>query len=277
MKKELYTFKIQVEKPVKETTKQTVNGEEIEVTKTVKQLVPRSVVIYRPTRSQRDDAEMAYNKKYNRCINDGILTRSMLIKRYADNGGIFTKAESERFQENERQIIEGRVELEKIYGPTGKFDDSGLTEEQKTKAKEIVSLMSDAMAENARLESFYQPEFAATADEIAAKERVLFYVLSLSHWDKDGKTVPLFEGKTHEERYKSYCEKEDSDDDKDEYIAYVKSFTKISYILAYYNAGRAKTKEDFDKIISDIDERLEPKKENSQDKELEDEQEKKGE
>ena len=67
-------------------------GEEITVTKKVKEKEPLAVKIKKPSRRELEDAELEFRVEMSKCIKKGILTKAMLAKKYSDTGQ-FDKAD----------------------------------------------------------------------------------------------------------------------------------------------------------------------------------------
>ena len=80
--------KVEVERKNKETGE----VETILQNKTVK--TPIKFIIKKPTRRLADEAEIYYSVRLSKAIKMGIVTKAMLIKKYADNGGALSEEES---------------------------------------------------------------------------------------------------------------------------------------------------------------------------------------
>ena len=80
--------KVEVERKNKETGE----VETIVQNKTVK--VPVKYVVKKPTRRIMDEAEAQYAVEMSKNIKRGIVTKAMLVKKYADTGGTLTEEET---------------------------------------------------------------------------------------------------------------------------------------------------------------------------------------
>ena len=80
--------KVEVERKNKETGE----IETVIQNKTVK--TPTEFVIKKPTRRIMDEAEAQYAIEMSNNIKKGIVTKAMLVKKYADTGGTLTEAET---------------------------------------------------------------------------------------------------------------------------------------------------------------------------------------
>lgn len=258
--KTLFTFTVPVEKLVKESiASKDETGANITIVKEVKKIVQRGVTILRLTRSQNDEAQMAYTKKLNRCISEGILTRTMLTKRFSDNGGVFSKFEAEEYNKNAMAIQDAQKSVREVFAKyPGQRDVEKFSDEDRALIADAEITFQAASIGNQQLEEKYSNEFNNTAEALAVKERILFLSLALAQWDKDGngKFVHIFPGSTHEERYKALCDLEDNDEDAEEYKTYLLARTKLSYIMALIDAGRVSTQAEFERVNAELDAQL---------------------
>ena len=111
----LYRFEInrEVDKKVTEKKKDE-EGQEIEVTKTVKETKPIKFFIKKPNRRLYDEAELFYGVKMSEGIKAGLLTRNLLSKRYEDDGGAFSEAEKERYSTIYMEIYAKEAEYQRL-------------------------------------------------------------------------------------------------------------------------------------------------------------------
>ena len=104
--KELYSFSVdrEVEKEVSSTRKDKKTGEEITVTKKVKEIEPLAVKLKKPSRRELEDAELEFSVEMSKCIKKGILTKAMLAKKYSDTGGMLSENESKKLVDLYKKI-----------------------------------------------------------------------------------------------------------------------------------------------------------------------------
>ena len=114
--KTLYQFTIDkeemVDKESKRTSKKT--GEVTITKKKVKQKVPIEIKIKRPSRRQLEDAELQYSIEISKCVKQGILTKAMLAKKYADTGGTFSEDGFKEYGKLYTRILELQNEYMKL-------------------------------------------------------------------------------------------------------------------------------------------------------------------
>jgi hypothetical protein len=87
---------------VKRKNKETGEVETILQNKTVK--TPVKFLIKKPTRRLADEAEIYYSIRLSKAIKMGIVTKAMLIKKYADTGGALSENESKNLLKSIKQL-----------------------------------------------------------------------------------------------------------------------------------------------------------------------------
>ena len=114
--KTLYQFTIDEEKMVDKESKRTnkKTGEVTITKKKVKQKVPIEIKIKRPSRRQLEDAELQYSIEISKCVKQGILTKAMLAKKYADTGGTFSEDGFKEYWKLYTRILELQNEYMKL-------------------------------------------------------------------------------------------------------------------------------------------------------------------
>jgi hypothetical protein len=253
MFKELYSFTIKDSKEVTEkTTEKRKNNkgveEEVEISKKVIKEVPFTVKLKEPTRRDLEEADMEFSIEMSQCIKKGILTKAMLAKKYSDTGGILSESDAKR--------------LVDLYGELADYESKytqktlqhkDFTKLPKAIRKEVDSLTAKVALtrrEIVTLESSYQTLFNHTADNKAQNRIILWYITHLSYvQSEDSKEpIPFFEGESFEDKINSYYVKDDINDSLFEAAS-----GKITSIISFWYFSNNPTKEDFDKIINDID------------------------
>jgi hypothetical protein len=105
--KELYSFSVdrEVEKEVSSSKTDKKTGEQITVTKKVKEKEPLAVKIKKPSRRELEDAELEFSVEMSKCIKKGILTKAMLAKKYSDTGGLMSEDDAQELVDNYKKIL----------------------------------------------------------------------------------------------------------------------------------------------------------------------------
>ena len=98
-----FTLKKKVKKQV-EKTRTGKDGEEETVLSNRTVSVPVTFSLQKPTRRLADEAEVFYSIQLSKAIKMGIVTKAMLIKKYADNGGALSEEESKQLLKSLKQL-----------------------------------------------------------------------------------------------------------------------------------------------------------------------------
>jgi len=255
MLKELYTFTVDFEKEVEESTKEKRTNdqgveEEVEIKKKVKKEVPVEVLIKKPSRRQLEDAETEFSICMSECVKKGILTKAMLAKKYADTGGALAEEEA-------RDLLNLYKEAAEIEREISHLSVKGL-DKQDEKLRKKLSDYDVRIAEIKRkiieTESDYRVLFNHTADVKAQNRVMMWYVLNLTYYKSLALDVAdyttFFKGDTFKDKMNDYYEKDEADDE-----LFLKVIGKVSAIISYwYFSGTEFSKEDVDAFLQDNDE-----------------------
>lgn len=248
---------IEVEKEVEvEKTKKNKDGEpekytviqkkKVKETQLTKELRKDKVkkehvfVIKQPTRRQMEEADMEFSIEMSKCVKDGILTKAMLLNKYSDTGGIMTEQEAKQLSEMYARLSELQTEF-----TSWKMSDKSKLSE---KNKEVIEEMASLRRIIAKTETNYSALLNHTADNKAQTRVIGWYLLFLSHIEKDGELVPYFQGDTYEARKDNlYALEEDEDD----LLAAV--YDKLTAFVSFWYFSVSATESDFDELSQDID------------------------
>jgi hypothetical protein len=254
----LYTFTIdrEVEKKVTEKQKDE-KGEEIEVTKTVKESAPATFHLKKPNRKLYDKAELFYGVRMSEGIKAGLLTRNLLAKRYEDDGGAFSEKEKERYSELYTAIYNKENEYQRLQVNL----DNKSQELKDSISEQLLGELGEMRRELVEIENSQSNIFDQTAENRAKNQTIMWWVLQLSQWQEhealDPK--PFFSGKNYDERLESYDEYEDSDD---EFLN--ESIRKLAFFVSFWYMGRAGSEEDFKAVEELYVSQNEPASENEE-------------
>lgn len=253
MAKILYSFNINKEAEIEEEKSETIKNETGEsVTRTykekVKKNIPVEIQITQPTRKQMQEADMEFSIEMSRCIRSGILTKAMLLNKYSDTGGLISDSDAKAMVDITQEINELQTKLTILsLKPESERD-----EEDKNK---INSLTAEIMKKRKGLierETSYLTLFNHTADIKAQNRAILWYVLNLTYFKdnsvKNPDFTPLFPGKTFETKEAAMF---DYEENKNE--IYEKCYNKLASIISYWFFTSNVDKEEFDRIIGEID------------------------
>jgi hypothetical protein len=251
----LYDFPVKktVEKKETEVTKND-KGEETETTKTTKEEVSVVFKIKKPNRKLYEDADLFYGIKLSEGIKAGLLTKSLLAKRYSNDGGFLSEPEKDKYAQLYITLFEQENELQRLQ-----INLEDKTEEERNQSiKEITVTMLETRRELQEFELAQQSLFDQTAEVRAKNQAIMWWLLSLSFFEEDGKDLPVFGEGDYEDRLGKYDEYEDLDDP-----FWNESVKKLAFFVSFWESGQAASREDFDEIAK----KLEPKKEGEEEKE----------
>ena len=194
-----FTLKRKVKKQV-ETKRKGKDGEEETVLSNRTVSVPVKFFIKRPTRRMADEAEVFYSVQLSKAIKMGIVTKAMLIKKYADNGGALSEEESKLLLKSLKKLND----LENEY----KLCVVKKTNESKKKSEKLALEIVTLKRELQELESSLQSVYQHTADAKAEKEVILWYAIQLAKFSEDGdEEQKFFQGMDFEEQLEDLYEK----------------------------------------------------------------------
>jgi hypothetical protein len=244
--KKLYQFSIDKEiERIEETTKKDrKTGEETTVKKTVTVKEPVELFIKKPSRRELEEAELEYSVEMSRCVKKGILTKSMLAKKYSDTGGVFSDDEAKKYTELYKNILDLQNEYVRLDSADKK------DENQTIRFENVKEEIADLKRQIVEIESTFQSFFDHTADVKAQNKLLLWYVINLTYIKEENKEepVPYFKGSDFEEKIEDYYKKEESSDEF--YFATIK---KASTVLAFWFFNQASEASEFDELMARVE------------------------
>lgn len=257
MAKVLYKFTIQKSAEIEEEKTETVTNENGEtVTRTykekVKREIPVEIQINQPSRKQIQDADMEFSIEMSRCIRNGILTKAMLLNKYNDTGGLISEADAKIMVNSADEIRDLQAKLTIVnLKPESERD-----EDDKAKIDNLTSQILQKRKTLIEKETSYITLFNHTADIKAQNRAILWYVLNLTYFKDSSKKnadfEPLFPGKTFEAKEAVMYEYEENANE-----IYEKCYSKLASIISYWFFTSAIDEEEFDRIINEIDGKVE--------------------
>lgn len=223
------------------------------LTTTVVEDVPVTIVLKKPSRRENEEAETLYSVELSRCIRAGMLTEPLLVKFYAQEGGIFTEEEQKEYSSLLLQFVQKQNEYQRAM----------LAEETPEKAADVETKTKAIVAVQNRLQDFKRAQqqlFNQTAEKKASDKTIMWYVTYLTYIIEGEKDpVPLFKGKTFEDRLD---ELEKAEENKDEF--FIKAWQRALLFITFWYMGNAQKEEDFKAIEEQVEKKektVEPPKE----------------
>jgi hypothetical protein len=244
--KELYGFSVdkEVEKEVSSTKKDKKTGDEIKVTKKVKEIEPVSIKLKKPSRRELEEAELEFSVEMSKCIKKGILTKAMLAKKYSDTGGLMSEDDAQELVDNYKKIFELQSEYSRLEIVQNK------NEKQTARVSEIAAELQVVRRKIVETESNYQSLFDHTADVKAQNRLILWYVIMLTYIQgaDDEHPKPYFGIGDFDDRLEEYYKREESDDS-----LYFLITKKAATIFAFWFFNQASDKDSFDDLMKRVE------------------------
>lgn len=242
MNKKIYQFVVNKEEEVDKTEMKTEDGKEITITSKAKENVPHNFFIKKPTRSLFEEAELFYAVRLSEGIKAGLLTRSLLSKRYSNDGGALSDQDKGKYAEFYIKLFEKQNEFQKL----STTDKKDRTPEEKEYFDNLTAEIINLRSEIQDFEIAQASLFDQTAENRARNKTILWWILHLSYmFDKNSKEALLFGDGTFDEKLAIYDNLEDSDD------TWLKSIVKkFAFYISFWYMGRASSQEEFEKLVT---------------------------
>lgn len=239
----IYKFSLEKEekqkKEVKRKNKETGETEIILQNKTVK--TPVEFALKQPTRRIMDEGEAQYAVEMSNNIKRGIVTKAMLIKKYADTGGTLTEAET---KDMVRKIQKSNEIGNKIQMLTAV--------DKKKHEKEIEELNSELLIlrkELTDLEMSMQGVYEHTADARSERSMLLWYTVQLAREIKDGEETLFFNGLLYEDQLEDLYKKDEDGTELEK-----KALSKMMSAVSYWFYNNAATQEQIEAFVNQANE-----------------------
>lgn len=242
MTKKIYEFVVRKEEEVDKIESKFEDGKEIKITSKVKEFTPRKFFIKKPTRALFEEAELFYAVRLSEGIKAGLLTRSLLAKRYSNDGGALSEQDKEKYADFYLRLFEKQNEFQKLSIK----DKSERTKEEQEYFDKLSADVINLRTEIQDFEIAQASLFDQTAENRARNKTILWWILNLSYMiDKEGKEACLFGDGTYEEKLAIYDGFEESQDE------WLKSVVKkFAFYTSFWYMGRASTQEEFEKLVT---------------------------
>lgn len=253
--KTLFKFTIGKEEEVElKETSTNEKGEQVTVTKKVKQNVPQHFAILRPTRSMNDRARLFYGVRYAEGIKEGLLPAALLAKRFSNDKGTISDPDKELYTKLYLELVSKQESFEKL----SVIKQEDRTEEQRKEFGNLLFELTDLQRKIRDFEFTQSSLFEQTAESYAKEETIRWWILFLSHsGEKDEELKPFFGDGIYDKRIEIYDKLEEENDNFK--IKIVKYFT---YLIGFWfvsrNSGEI-TEKDFDFVFKTLEVENKPK------------------
>jgi hypothetical protein len=237
----LHNFTVNKEIEIEEVEASTnEKGEEVKTIKKVKIVKPIYFRILKPNRRLFDEAELFYGVKLSEGIKAGLLTRSLLAKRYQNDGGAMSEPEKQRYAVLYIELYRLENELQKLQVNLEKLSK----DEQIEKMSKVLNEITMTKKELQEIENYQSTLFDQTAENRARNQTIMWWVLFLGYFSEDDIDYKsFFEEGDHSARLNVYDKYEENDD-----LFYKEAMGKLAYFVSLWYMGRANSKEDFDNL-----------------------------
>jgi hypothetical protein len=242
MNKKIYEFTVSKQEEVDKIETKIEDGKEITITSKATESVPRKFFIKKPTRALFEEAELFYAVRLSEGIKAGLLTRSLLSKRYSNDGGALSDQDKGKYAELYVRLFDKQNEFQKL----SIADKSQRSKEEQQYFDNLTAEIINLRTEIQDFEIAQASLFDQTAENRARNKTILWWILHLSYMiDKEQKESQLFGEGGFEERLALYDNLEESDD------AWLKSVVKkFAFYVSFWYMGRASTQEEFEKLVT---------------------------
>jgi len=243
-KKWLYEFFVKKTVEKKETEKsKNDEGEEVETTKIVKEESDIPLMLKKPNRKLYEEADLFYGIKLSEGIKAGLLTKSLLAKRYSNDGGFLSESEKEKYAGLYLVLFELETELQRLQVNLDELPAG----ERKEKIKEVTVKMLETRRDLQEFELAQQSLFDQTAEVRAKNQTVMWWLLNLSLHKRGEEIEPVFGEGDYDDRIAKYDEYEEEDDP-----FWNEAIKKFAYFVSFWESGQASNWEDFDNIAEKL-------------------------
>jgi hypothetical protein len=212
-------------------------GEETTTVKKETKEIPITLKIRKPNRRLYDDADLFYGVKLSEGIKAGLLTKTLLAKRYENDGGPMSNPEKEKYAKLYIDLYEKENEIQKVQLNLEKLNEK----EKREQLTEVIIEMSTIKQELHQFELSQQSLFDQTAEVRARNQTIMWWVLNLSYSGEDEKEEVFFLGDTFDEKLNTYDEMEERANS-----FWGETIRKFIYFVSFWESGQITTEEEFE-------------------------------
>ena len=253
----LYTFTVnKTEETVTEEKSKNDKGEEITTKKKETKEIEVPLKLKKPNRRLYDEADLFYGVKLSEGIKAGLLTKTLLAKRYENDGGPMSDPEKEEYAAIYMQLYDQENLVQKIQLNLEKMPE----EERREKLKDAIVEMSGLKQKLHQFEMSQQSLFDQTAEVRARNQTIMWWVLNLSHIEEEGKIREFFQGKDYEEKLEHYDELEETENP-----FWSEAIRKFIYFVSFWESGQITSETDFEGAEKVFNQTIEAEKSGDED------------
>lgn len=199
-----------------------------------------NIYVKKPSRVDREEMSLAYNKEFHKCLSNGISTEEMIRRAVLDGGGAYlSKFDVETLHELYKELNALTAEVETLR--LSEQDTAEVEEKRLEVYKRIYNI-----------ESSQKGIFDNSAEALATKKSLVWAALNLtfvkSAEGKDSYEY-IFHGPTFDTKLGNYYE---MCDDEDRFAFELGCFDRTYIMVERYLSGDAETEDDFKRIEDEI-------------------------
>lgn len=180
-------------------------------TKTIKPVekdVPYKFYIKRPSGAEKSAAELYSFRTYGEAVSTGVITFSILQKRIADEGGLFSREEN-KIRNQLIDQLKRELEDYKIIAEIKEEDRNDGQKETLSELDKSIQALSKKLKEYNDIEN----DLGMTAESLTQRKILVWWLLFLLFKDSAEEKVPFFSGADFEDRQESYNDIQDEEDE----------------------------------------------------------------
>jgi len=236
----IYKFTINKEekKRVEVERKNKKTGEVETVLQDKKVKTPFEFIIKQPTRRIINEAEAQYAIEMSKNIKMGIVTKAMLVKKYADTGGALTEEEVKDMVKKIQKSNEIANKIQ-LLSSTNKKDNE---EEIESLSGELLVLRKDLTD----IEMSMQGVYDHTADARSERAMLLWYTIQLAKKIEDGEEKYFFDGLMYEDQLNDLYEKDENGSDIEK-----EALTNFLSVVSYWFYNNEITEEEIKNFLEE--------------------------
>ena len=188
-----------------------------------------------------DEAEAQCAIEMSNNIKKGIVTKAMLVKKYADTGGTLTEAETKDMVKKLQRSNEVANKVQMLTAV-----------DKKKNQKEIEELNSELLIlrkELTDIEMSMQGVYDHTADARSERAMLLWYTIQLAREIEDEQEVLFFDGLLYEDQLEDLYKKDEEGTELEK-----KALTKMMTAISYWFYNNNATQEQIEAFVEQANE-----------------------
>jgi hypothetical protein len=220
-------FAVDIEKEIDVTTTRIEGDKTIEETVKTKTKVAVPFGFKRPSRAESQDADIERSVWETKFVTAGILPRALLLKTYANYGGILSDNDRERYLKMQKDLLDVQDRLAALRADKDNAEIDSLKIRFLTLRQEILDFEQEQSA-----------FFSNTAEAKARDKLIEWLAVHMTYYrpidDKGepGEWTPFFAGKTTEEKLAALDEVVESDNE-----LWAKAANRITFMATIVASG----------------------------------------